>query len=218
MKNWSLIVFVLLFTTTANARGLKLYIGTVEKQETQYTRFFLQLIVCNNTHDTVFIEKQSLENLYPIITDDVSEIGDGGSFFLINNVTNLITDNNDLMKLTQGAPPEVFDRTLSMEKKQSEENAKLPKQTKNNIEYYVFAPNKCLTINSMSQGTILEFLKLHDVTEEQQKQAKVNLAFPVNYHSAMDKTKRTELLISRESDALKKCVFSANNAEEDKQD
>lgn len=212
MRSALLAVVAFVYATTIQAQELKMYIGTAEKHKTQYTRFFMSLIVCNNSEDTVYIEREDLDNLYPRVTNDVSIIDDRGSYFLVGNIPVLITDNDKLMELTKGAPPEVFDRTLSMEKKLYEENNQLPQVEVKEKKYYVFAPKKCLSINTMSQETKLELLKLHDVTEKEAEVATAHLTIPVTYYTAKDDTKRHKLLISRTSDDLKKCLLTAAKA------
>lgn len=195
---------------SANATGIKLYIGTAVYEEKQTTRFFLQLIVCNNLSDTIYIKRDDLDNVYPRVTTDVSEINDGGTYYLLNNITNLLTDRDELIKLSGGAPQERFENTLNKQRNLYEENNKLQQTELNGIKYYIFAPNKCITINAVTQTPVIEFLKLHNVNEQQQQQAETYLTTLISYFTYHDKTMRRELLISRSSEELKKCIFINN--------
>lgn len=191
----------------ASATGIKIYIGTAEHEEKQSSRFFLQLIVCNNLPDTIFVRREDLDNVYPMITADVSDITDEGTFILLNNVTNLLTEKDELVKLSREVQPEKFDNTLNKQRDFYEENNKLPQKEVNGIKYYVFPPNKCITINSVTQTPIFEFLKLHNINEQQQQLAEAYLTTHISYFTPQDKNLRRELLISRSSEELKKCVF-----------
>lgn len=192
------------------AGGIKLYVGAAEYDEKEPTRLFLQLVVCNNNSDTMYIKRDDLDIIYPKVNTDVSVIGDGGSFYLLNNITNLVTDDDRLFKMVTDHMQNNPEQTTDIQKKLYEENNKLPQKEIRGIKYYVFAPNKCLTINTVTQSALLEFMKLADVTAEQWEQAEVYLTTSVWYHSYHDSTPRSELLIARSSEDLKECVFVYN--------
>jgi|GEM_PF-6901241 len=195
---------------SADAIGIKLYIGSAEHDEKQSTKFFLQLVVCNNNSDTLYIKRDDLDNIYPKVTTDASIIGDGGSYFLLNNVTNIITDQDRMLKMVTKQMEQKFEETTAKQHELYAENNKLPQKEIKGVKYYVFAPNKCLTINSVTQSADYEFLKLVDVTAEQKKLAEVYLTLGVWYQTFHDNTMRSDLLIARPSDDLKKCVFLHN--------
>ncbi len=208
-----LLVIILSSFISADAIGIKLYVGSAKFDDKQSTKFFLQLIVCNNNEDTLYIKRDDLDNIYPRLTTDVSVIADGGSYFLLNNVTNLVTDKDRMLKMVTDRIEGQYEQTTEMQHKLYAENNKLPQRTMNGIKYYVFAPNKCLTVNCVTQTAVYEFLKLADVTEEQQKPVEVYLTLGIWYHTFLDDTKRSDLLIARPSEDLKKCVFLNNKPE-----
>ena len=205
-----LLAILIVMTVSAKADGLKLYIGSAEKQETQSTRHYIQFILCNNYLDTVYVKKSDLDNLFPRITTDASEVTSGGTFYLINHAINLITDKKRMDEVYVASGTEVFDRTLKKEKQQFEENNKLPNVDINGEAYYVVAPSKCLTIHNLSLIPIKEVLKLWDLTDSEKNLMEVYYTTKVKYHSAADKNDRSELLIARPSDDLKKILLAGH--------
>lgn len=206
-----LLALVIIFSgiNSAQATGLKLYVGAAEYDEASGW-FFLQLVVCNNTSDTVYIKRDDLDMIYPKVTTDASIIGDGGSFFLLSNVTNLITDNDRLFKLVTDHMQQNQQQSPAIQHKLYEDNNKVSQKEIRGVKYYVFAPNKCLTINTLTQTASLDFMKLADVSPEQWEAAEVFLTTMVWHHSYHDSTPRSALLIARSSEDLKKCVFIHN--------
>ncbi|MCB0696474.1 MAG: hypothetical protein KDC07_03870 [Chitinophagaceae bacterium] len=196
--------------SNARAMGIKLYIGSAETEANQSSRFFLQLVVCNNNTDTIYIRRDDLDNIYPRVTLDASVIGDGGSYYLLNNVTRLIEEPDRMRELVGKHPAQHFEATTTHQKELYEENNKLPQKEVRGEKYYVIAPNKCLTVNSVTQSAIFELVKLEDLTKQEKEVAEVYLTLPVWYQTYTDETRRLDLLIARSSDDLKKCIFVHN--------
>lgn len=201
------IALLISFAASAQGSGIKLYIGAAETEEKQKSRYFLQLVVCNNMSDTAYIERDDLDNIFARITTDASEINDGDHFYLINNVHEIITDQQELLTLSGKNPPvEQFNETIIRQRKDFEDNNKLPQKEVNGNKYYTVAPGKCVTIKALTQTLPLEFLKLHKVSNQAFGKADVYLALPIHYFTHRDSTKRSTLLISRASEDLKKCI------------
>lgn len=201
------IALLISVAASAQGTGIKLYIGAAETEEKQKSRYFLQLVVCNNLSDTICIKRDDLDNILTRITADVSQIHDGGCFYLINNVPDIITDFKVLAELArEQQPEEQFNETTIRQRKQFDDNNKLPQKEVNGTKYYLFEPQKCLTINSLTQTAPLEFLKLKRVSDSNFSRSEVYLTVPLNYFSYADKIHRQIVLISRASEDLKKCI------------
>lgn len=208
MRKYLLAMCAVIMSVSLYGQTIKLYVGAAERLETAYSKYYLQLIICNNLRDTVFIKRSDIDKLFPKVTNDVSEIGDHGSFYLLTNVREIETDMAELSKIP-GRPEESFTGEYEKGQEMYKENTALMQVKQDSEDWYVFAPGKCLNINCIAQVPLLEFLKMHEATSTEVAGAKVYLSFPVWYYTHRDTIKRKKLLISRESDDLKKCVFSA---------
>lgn len=191
----------------ANAQDLKLYVATVDPMSYKGTNFLSQVIVCNNYLDTFYVKMDDLNTVRPHVTNDLSTIVDGGSRFLVTGTKNM---EEDLSKLATIIKKEVDTEKEAKEikrKKFINENYELPYVNRNGEKYYVIYPRKCLTINSNAKFMDLELARLHKITKEERKSIQAYLTIPVDYYTSGDNTIRNRLLVSRESDELKKALF-----------
>lgn len=210
MKKGIVILMLLLLATGAKGIGIKLYIGSVEIVTKDYkAAHYLQLVVCNNTMDTVYIPRHHLEHVQPSLTSDVSMLTDGGAFLMLSNVPGMINDmavvGNDLKEPPRFLPPPVTE----LDKARKEKNNLLPGRKFAETDCFVFAPGSCLTINSLMLSFPGGFLRLEKVNELQQQQMETNLVMPVEYYSNRNATGRNVILISRSSEDLKSIVLEA---------
>lgn len=201
-----LLVLALMVNVCAQGAGLKLYVGVAENVAGNMSNMKLQLVICNNMSDTVYLQRNQVDILYPRVTVEVPDITDGGAFFLVTNITKVITDNTRLFKLA--GQQKAYDPSRASEMyAYTALNKELPQREIENVAYYIIAPNKCLTINCAMQSASLDYLKLSDATNKEIEHAQAYLTLPVYYFTYSDTTKRKEILISRSSDDLKKCIF-----------
>lgn len=214
MRSSVLLCLLILQSLVGWANGLKLYIGTAEKQETQSTKHYIQFILCNNYLDTTYVKRADVDILFTKLTTDASVITDGGTYYLVNNVTNIITDEERMNEVYVASGKEEFDRTLINEKKQFKQNNELPQIKVGGEAYYIIAPNKCLTIGNTSTIMIKEVLKLHDLSEQEKKDMEVYYTTKVRYHTDKEKNDRQELLITRPSEDLKKILLAGHKKKE----
>lgn len=208
MRYLYLFLLSVLSTPFVYAGGVKFYVGSSNNSSHYSNHYFMELIVCNNTIDTVFIKREDLDNLYPTVTNDVSNIVDGGSRFLVTNVDELA--EADAAAMFDNDPDGTDADREDMFKKQAsakEENNSLRQINIKDEQYYVILPNKCITVNSYSQSGRQEISKLRDVKEQDVEKLKVYYVVPVWMSNSKDHIYKRELLISRESKALKKCLF-----------
>lgn len=204
MKKMMLSAFILLMGTfTSKAIDIKLYIATVERTEGVYPRYNLQLVICNNLPDTVYIKRDDLEMIYPQVTNDLSEINNGGSFYFIHNVRNMITDMTELRKHTIEPDWRTGSHERGMRKELAQENNKLAQKNVQGSNYYMIMPNKCITLYSYAQSVPVQLFKLHNVDKDNDSGMMVNLVVPVKYFTSRDNHVTGTLLISRDSDDMK---------------
>ena len=208
MRFLFLLVIAIASTTSSFAVGVKLYVGSSYNSTHMNNHYLMELIVCNNTLDTIFIKREDLDNLYPSITDDAAVIVDGGSRFFVTNTTEMIgPDPAKLFDIDPDGTNEDRDEVMAKRTERRKENDALKQRKINNHVYYILAPQKCITVNSYSQTGRQELSKLWGIKEENKEQIKVYYTVPVWMCSSKDYVQRRELLISRESKALKKCLF-----------
>lgn len=206
MKKLLLLLTIIANTAFAQSAQLKIYVGEAEQAD-KNTCFFLKLIVCNNSHDTVFVKRADLDNIYPQLSNDFSVLDDGGSYYLVNNIGEIITDVHERIALSNDAPLDIEKRSLDMQQKKKKLNDELPQIKLDDYYYYVFAPKKCLTINSYTQTALLEFLKLYNLTPAEKERLEIYLSLPAKYYTAKDSIIRHKILVARPSDELKKHVL-----------
>lgn len=210
MKKLTLIALLLLSAfTSVKAIGIKLYVGSVEKAGETNIPAYLQLVVCNNTLDTIYIPKQQLELMQPAIINDVTELTEGGSYIMLANTPTLINDMDALHKIapTPDKLPKLDIRAL--DKPRQDANNQLVHQKVNELDCFVFAPNQCLTINCLMMTFPLEYYKLHDVKPAETQHMEANLVMSAEYFSKRNMNGKDILLISRSSDELKEHLLNA---------
>lgn len=214
MRSLLFLIITLCIYNITSAQDLKLYIGSAEKQKTQSTRHYIQFVLCNNFLDTVYVNRKDIDNLFPKLTTDIAEATDGGTYYLVNNVINLITDTKRMDEVYVASGKEVFDVTLKREREQYEENNELPQIKEGKDIYYKLAPNKCLTINNLSTIMIKEVLKLHDISDEERQHMQAYYTTNVRYYLSKDKVRRSQVLIARHSDDLKKLLLAGHTQQD----
>ena len=207
MRYIYLLLFVLL-STQASAVGVKIYVGSADNSTHMHNHFFMQLIVCNNTIDTVFIRREDLDYLYPQVTNDVAQLVDGGSQILVTNLDELVEpDQAGVFNLDPDGTDKDRDE---MEKKKGvgiQKNDAIAQRIIEKQKYYVIPPQKCITVNSYTQLGRHEISRLRELSETDREQLKAYLGVPVWLTSSSDFIQHRELLISRKSKALKKCLL-----------
>lgn len=208
MKQFLTVLILLVSFFTARAIGVKMYIGTVEKIDGINQHYKLQLIVCNNRPDTLYISRKHLEMIFPSVSNDLSDIVDGKSYLFMNYVPNLMTDQNELLHLTLPPDRHAASQAQSLDAELATLNDAIPQKEIDGEKYFVFEPNKCITLNSMVQVAMLELFKLINVPKEQEQEIEINLVTPVNFfRNSETKNANSMLLISRGSDELKNALL-----------
>lgn len=206
-KKTLLALAIILFYAASNAQDLKLYVATVDPMSYKGTNFLTQIIVCNNYRDTLYVKMDDLNTIRPHVTNDLSTIVDGGSRFLVTGTDNMEQDVSVLAKTIIKEIDTEKDKKEVKINKFENENYKLPFVNRDGEKYYAIYPMKCLTINANAKFMDIELARLHKVTIEERKSIKAYLTVPVEYYSNRDSTIKKWLLISRESDELKKSLF-----------
>lgn len=193
---------------SVKAIGIKLYVGSVSiaAEDTKAT-YYLQLVLCNNMADTIYIPAQQVERLQPSITSDVSLLTEGGSYTMLTNVPGLVNDMNELSSVIPSPGKYKAPVITELDKKRLAENALLPHKEMNGVSCYVFAPNQCLTIHSLMLTFPPEFLKLGKITTQEADQVEAYLVMPVEYFTNRNTTGKDVLLISRASEDLKNNIL-----------
>lgn len=193
---------------SVKAIGVKLYVGSVEiaAEDTRAT-YYLQLVLCNNMADTIYIPAQQVERVQPSITSDVSLLTEGGSYTMLTNVPGLVNDMNELSSEMPSPGKYKAPVITELDKKRLAENALLPHKEMNGVSCYVFAPNQCLTVNSLMLTLPPEFLKLNKITAQEADQMEAYLVMPVEYFTNRNTTGKDVLLISRASEDLKNNIL-----------
>lgn len=193
---------------TTNAIGVKMYVAGVDKVEGINPHYKMQLIVCNNRPDTIYISRRHLEMIFPTVSNDLSDVVDGKSYLFMNYVPNLMTDQNDLLNLTLPPDRHAASQAQTLDADLAVQNDKIPQKEIDGEKYFMFEPNKCITLNSMAQIVRLELFKLIDITKEQEQEIEINLVTPVNFfRNSETKNVNSMLLISRASDELKNALL-----------
>lgn len=209
MKKVLIAIILLCVVAKAKAIGIKLYIGSAEMVEGTTTAYNLQLVVCNNTTDTIYIPEQQLERVQPTITNDISQITEGGSYMMLNNVPSLVTDMNELRKGINKPDKYRQPTVTGLDKKRIAENSQLQKVDVAGASCYMFAPAQCVTIHCLVLTFPPEFLKLGKLPEQQTAQMEAYLVMPVEYFSTRYPAGKGTILISRSSDDLKNHILKS---------
>jgi hypothetical protein len=211
MKKLLLAACLLAATVTAKAINLSLYIGAAQNADKVHPKYDLQLVICNNQPDTVFIKRDDLDMIYPNLTNDPSELSSGTAFYFCNNAPRVITDVQQLKKLTRSEHWSNRYYDAYMNRKLAKENDKLPQVNVVGNMYYAIAPGKCITLNSLAQSLTSQLIKLKEIDKENDGGMQVNLSVPIRYFTSQDKHISHMLLIARQSDELKACLLKTKD-------
>ncbi len=211
------LLFFVLLSAQASAVGVKIYVGSSYNSTHMNNHYFMELILCNNTVDTLFIRRDDVDNLYPAVTNDASEVSDEGSKVLLTNIDKL--EDPDQAGVFDISPDGTEKDQLDMVTKQAagkEKNQALKQRKINNQMYYVILPQKCITVNSFAQIGRHELSKLRSLSAAEKEKSKAYFVVPVFLMYSSDYIQHRKNLVSRKSEALKKCLFYESNKKEEK--
>src|SRR5690606_23128069 len=133
---------------------------SVEKEDVMVPRYQLKLIICNNQPDTIYVRRDNIDMIFPVLTDDIAEIADGRSFIYVNNADSFISKPGELRKITVDADWSFFSQEQNLSIVKQEENNEKPQFSRQGNIYYKIAPEKCITVNAMIQSIPAELFKL----------------------------------------------------------
>lgn len=214
MKKLVLCLLVMVVAVAAKTDStISMYVASVSNTDSTKGKYDFLLVICNNKADTLFVRRDDLDMIYPFITDDVTDIAEGGSFFYINGTEHFISDEKKLKKMTGVKDWQHTGFDTYIKDTFAIGNSRLKQIKVEGRNYYVIPPQQCITFYTLAQTMNSDLTKLRDISPGDMRKMQAHLVVPIRYFTPGEKSIHHQLLIARHSDDVRNVLMRTRRME-----